>query len=562
MELDAVDTDVLIVGGGIAGCIAASRARDAGADVLIVDKVPSIRRSGDAGHGIAFLTTYLDLGEPWDTPETYARWYHDVADGLVDMSVAQRVAIDPALPSLAYLERLGVPLRDPVTAVWERVQRMWAPGPITIKFEGGDLKPILAKAALDSGARLAGGVHVTSILHDSSGRAVGATGIDIRSSQFVVFRAGAVILASGSPERQVHTPARNAYNTYHRPYHGATGFALAARAGAELANTEFLGTFLFPTGFATGAMGNLLEAGGRLVNGLGESIAERPADTGERRFGFGFVGKAAGEVINGRGPLYIDCTQLPQEKIDALMGYIGYDAPLFKEFMDQSGLDLARDPIEFDLFNSTWSGTGSPKGIVIDETCQSRVPGVFAAGDVATPSYAFGGAVCTGYVSGLTAAAFARLAGPPRLDEEHVATERARARRPLERTGVTWQSVEQGLLDTMTKYVGITRTAIGLRQADAYLREYAAAAESIAVQDAHELMRAMEVVDLALADRMMAVAALERDETRFGFLMGHYRADYPTQRDERWKGIATIVRWTDGAPDVERRIMNADPVSW
>jgi adenylylsulfate reductase subunit A len=556
MREDVVASDVLIIGGGIAGCVAAIRAAESGASVVLVDKARSVRRSGDSGRGLAFLTTYLDLGEEWDTPAAFARWYCDIADGLVDMAVAGSLAIEPLPAVHRLLEESGVSLRN-ADGGYDRVGRMWTPGPIVVKFDGADIKPRLAgRAAATPGVRIAGGVHVTSVQLDAAGRAVGATGFDVRSCEFRTFRAGAVIVATGNAERVIfNSPKRDPFNTYHRPYHGATGFALAARAGAQAANIEFLGTFLFPRGFATGAMGNLLEAGGRVVNGNGDLIAGLPDLPGERHFGHGIVGKAAGEVQNGRGPIYIDCTHLPAERLADIGSYISYDAPLFKEFLEQSGIDLARHPVEFELFNGAWSATGSPKGVVVGPDGQTRVPGLFAAGDLATPCYALAGSLTTGYVTGLTASEFARAAGAPVLDEESVAAERHRVYAPLERrAGIAWQDFEHELQDLMTKYVGRERNDIGLRQAAGYLDSYGAAEDEVAAGNGHELMRAHEAFDLRLFDQLMTAAALDRDETRFNFLMGHYRTDRPAGDDARWAGVAVLVSRDGTRPVTEHAV--------
>lgn len=556
MRPDVIESDVLVLGGGIAGCLAAVRAAETGASVVVVDKARSVRRSGDAGRGLAFLTTYLDLGEPWDTPAAFAEWYCDIALGLVDMDVAGPVAIEPLPAVCALLEEYGIGLRNP-DGGYDRVQRMWTPGPIVVKFDGEHIKPRLAeRAAGTEGVRIAGGVHVTSILQDATGRAVGATGFDVRTCEFVTFRAGAVVLATGNAERVIfNSPRRDPFNTYHRPYHGATGFALAARAGATATNLEFLGTFLFPRGFATGAMGNLLEAGGRLINGNGDLIAELPDVDDERWFGHGIVGKAAAEVRAGRGPVYIDCTQLGPAALADLQTYISYDAPLFREWLEQSGIDLARHPVEFELFNGAWSATGSPKGVVVDRTCQTAVPGLFAAGDLATPAYALAGSLTTGYVAGPAAAAYARGAGTPQLDPATVAAERQRALAPLSRTGGTgWREFERELQYVMTSYVGMDRNAIGLRQAAADLLGSAGGADQVGAAGGHELMRAHEAFDLRLFDELMTAAALARDETRFSFLMGHHRTDHPAADDARWAGVAVQVSYRDGRPVVERTV--------
>lgn len=556
MKAESADSDVLIIGGGIAGCIAAIRAAEAGASVILVDKARSVRRSGDSGRGLAFLTTYLDLGEEWDTPDAFARWYCDIADGLVDMTAAGPLAIEPLPAVHRLLEESGVSLRNG-DGGYDRVGRMWTPGPIVVKFDGADIKPRLAdRAKATPGVCIAGGVHMTSVQLDQAGRAVGATGFDVRSGGFRVFRAGAVVIATGNAERVIfNSPKRDPFNTYHRPYHGATGFALAAKAGAQAANIEFLGTFLFPRGFATGAMGNLLEAGGRLVNGNGDLISKLPDLPGERHFGHGIVGKAAGEVQNGRGPVYIDCTHLSEQRLADIASYISYDAPLFKEFLEQSGIDLARHPVEFELFNGAWSATGSPKGVVVGPDGQTRVPGLFAAGDLATPCYALAGSLTTGYVIGQTASEFAHAADPPQLDEESIAAERQRVYAPLERRrGIAWQDFEHELQDLMTKYVGRERNDIGLRQAAEYLGSYGDAEAEVTAANGHELMRAHEAFDLRLFDQLMTAAAMERDETRFNFLMGHYRTDRPAADEARWAGVALLVGHDSTRPVVEHAV--------
>jgi adenylylsulfate reductase subunit A len=434
---------------------------------------------------------------------------------------------------------------------------MWTPGPIVVRFDGADLKPRLTERALAAGATAIGGVHVSSILTGDDG-VTGAIGFDIRTGEHCVFEAPAVIVAAGNAERVLYnSPRRDAFNTYHRPYHGATGFALAARAGADAANLEFLGSFLFPRGFATGAMGNLLEAGARLVNAHGDLVADRRTGPGEREFGFGVVALAGREVLAGRGPLFLDCTALSRAQLDDVMSYVSFDAPLFPEFLEQSGIDLTQDPLEMEFFTGTWSATSSPKGVVVDRRCAAGAPGLFVAGDLATPAYALAGSLSTGYVTGRTAAEHARDVGRVVPDADAVAAEHGRLAEPLRRrNGPTWQEFEHELLDTMTRYVGLSRNADGLRQARANLAGFAAAATELRVANGHELVRAEEAVDLHHFDQMMVAAALERDESRFGFLMGHYRSDFPETDDARWKGVATVVHHRDTDVTVTREVFN------
>ena len=79
-------------------------------------------------------------------------------------------------------------------------------------------------------------------------------------------------------------------------------------------------------------------------------------------------------------------------------------------------------------------------------------------------------------------------------------------------------------------------------------------AGTLRAENAHELVRTLEAIDLHQFDQMMALAALERDESRFGYLMGHYRSDYPDRDDPHWKGVATVVSHDRGLSKVERHV--------
>jgi len=555
LATERLETDVLILGGGVAGCIAALQACEAGADVLLVDKAISIKRSGDTGHGAAFLTCFLELGEDWDTAEPFTRWAVDLCDGLIDESVFRKMGAERVPEVCRYVEGLGIPLQFPGSEGLRRVKLVWQAAPYSLMFPGKDIKPVLEGHVKASGTRLLTGVHVTKIL-TSGGRAVGATGIGVRDGSFKVITAKSVILALGSSERVIHTASRDPFNTYHRPWHGATGYVLATDVGVEIENIEFLGTFLFPKGFAAGAMSNLLEAGGKLVNGRGELIPGLP-DTGERLHGWGLPGRATREVLAGRGPIFIDCTGVSEAKLADLMTYIGYDAPLFVDFLQQSGLDLRKDPVEFQSFFSTWNATGNPKGLVIDGECATRVPGLYVAGDLAAPSYSLMGAYSTGWISGRAAAAAARQAARPEADQSEVQAELERVRRPLgKRGGVRWREFEDRLRDTMTEYVGTSRTASGLARAGHYLDQSRAAVPDLEAAGPHELMRTLEAIDLLSFDELMARAALERTESRFGYLLGHHRADHPQPNDAEWKGKVVRLRRSGRAIDVSLLRLN------
>lgn len=547
-----VETDVLILGGGLAGCLAAVRAREIGARVTVVDKA-AIKRSGEAGRGNFFYTTYLDSGEPWDTAEVYRDWYMNVRHGLVDSQVVDKMVVPNQVPVANYLEKLGISLKDPKTGKHIRIARAWTGQVHTVLFRGENMKPILAQRVREAGANVVEGVHVTNLL-TNNGRVVGATGFHVRTGDFYTFKAKAVVLALGNPQRILDTFDPSFFVTYHKPWHAGTGYALAYKAGTELANIEFVGTFLFSKGARAAQV--MYEVGARLINGLGEQIVERPERPGERGFGLGLIAAAAREVNAGRGPIYLDCRHVTQQQIDAKLGETILDAPLLFEYLQQSGIELTRDLLEVRVVNGSWSATGCPKGILIDETCHSRVPGLFVVGDLATPSDACSGAFTTAYVAGPAAARYAAEAGPPQVDEAAVKEERQRVFAPLGKAnGIKWLDFEKMAWRTMTEYVCQERTDLGLKSALAILGRLEADIRQLTADNLHELMRAHEAMDVVLFDRLMTAAALERTESRFGYLMGHYRLDYPQQDDANWNRTTVVVKRDGDKIAVSRRRM-------
>ncbi|MBI2866484.1 MAG: FAD-binding protein, partial [Chloroflexi bacterium] len=164
-----VTTDVLVLGGGLAGCMAAIRAREQGARVTVVDKA-AIQRSGDAGRGFFFYNSYFNSGDPTDTAEAYRKWWGDVRYGLVDMKVVDALVINPQPLVQQYLEKMGVPLKDAVTGRVRKDPRMYDQGDDVVRgniefhrvfFQGENIKTILGKRVEELGAQVIERVQVT-----------------------------------------------------------------------------------------------------------------------------------------------------------------------------------------------------------------------------------------------------------------------------------------------------------------------------------------------------------------------------------------------------------------
>ncbi|MBI2865972.1 MAG: FAD-dependent oxidoreductase [Chloroflexi bacterium] len=545
-----ISTDVLVLGGGLAGCMAAIRAREQGVRVTLVDKA-AIRRSGDGGRGNFFYASYMNSG-PHDSAESYRRWWRDVRHGLVDMGVVDSLVIQNHPAVVQYLEKLGLQFKDPQTGKYTALTRGTMredkeTEPLRFFVRGENIKSIFAKRLSELGAQVIERVQVTDLL-STDGQVVGATGFHNRDGDFYTFKAKSVVLALGSNVRVYDNCQRNPFNSYHRSYHGGTGYALAYRAGAELASMEFSRPDLRCAWGGGGAVECVLgEAGARYVNGLGEPVVERPDLPGEWGMGIRIRYAAFRELLAGRGPIYYDARNISREQIRTAVEKQKndrfWDIPMALEYLERTGVDLAGGLVEVTPYIATERCSGSPKGIIVDSTCQTRVKGLFVAGDLSFASDAWSGAMTTGYVSGAEAARAAAGTTQQEPDETQVKEERESVFAPVKRReGTRWDQLEARMRSIMEEHVGLSRAELGIKAALGEFQEIEGSMQQVSAANLHDLMRAHEAKDNLLFDEITATAALERTESRNGASMSHYRVDYPRQDDAHWWGVAVVVK--------------------
>ncbi|MBI2866341.1 MAG: FAD-dependent oxidoreductase [Chloroflexi bacterium] len=561
-----VTTDVLVLGGGLAGCMAAIRAREQGAKVTLVDKA-AIKRSGDGGSGVFFYTSYFNSGPAWDTAERYRNWWRDIRHGLVDMKVVDELVIKNQPIVQAYVEKMGISLKDPRAGRASRLSRGTQLEQSAIArehprffFNGENIKIVLSDRVRELGAEVIEKVHVTSLLTED-GRVVGATGFHNRDGDFYTFKAKTVIVAMGSSVRVYPTPNGNHFNNYHRPWHAGTGIAIIHKAGAEVVNFEFINPN-FAGRWLTGVVtATVQQAGARFINGLGEPIVERTDLPGEWGVGNGMTYACYRELNAGRGPIYLDTRNISPEQIkESIKEQTGrrfMDMPLAPEYLERTAVELSGGLIELTPYLVTNRCSGHAKGTLVNEKCQSSVTGLYAIGDCCTASDSVSGCMTTGYVAGFEAARQAASMSLEEPDEVQIKEEKERVFAPLHRKGGTnWLEFEDNLQRIMIEHVGISRTQLGLKSAQA---QFAAAQDSVpglSADNLHDLMRVHEAIDTLTFDQIMTTAALERTETRMGGMMHHHRADYPQQDDDNWWGVAVPVKSEGGEMTATRRRLN------
>jgi adenylylsulfate reductase subunit A len=550
MKVERLETDVLIIGGGAAGLNAAITARESGQSVLIMDKAV-IERSGHSAGGIDHFCAYLETGPEWDTREAYLNYTKQSARGATDISVVEKVYCDELKGAIQRYDTIGCTLRRP-DGTFFRTQSYGQPGPWYINFNGKRMKPLLARAARDAGCRVLDRV-VTGDLLIKDGEACGAAGFHIREGAFYVVHSKAVLLATGGTNRLYQNPTGLSFNCWMCPANTGDGEAMAFRAGAKLANVEYLRMTVVPRGFSTAGLNALVGMGATLVNGQGEEFMERYDPLGMKSPRYKLVQGVLGELKAHRGPVYIDCRHLDPEAMRHLIATLGYDKDTLPDFFEQKNIDLTKDLMEIATSEGMQGGPSEVcgSGIKIDQDCATNVAGLFAAGNSADQCRSLHMAVTSGIHAGRMASVYARnRVNPAPVSDRQVNEIRDRLFGPLEGSGsVSWREFEDVLQRTLTEGMGPARSSWGMEKAWQNLDLIEKWKDQVKVSDYHDLCRVQEVYNMMTVARCMIRAALFRQESRFGLC--HYRLDFPETYDDKWLGQITVRRDREGQPGTE-----------
>lgn len=550
MNEERIQTDLLIIGGGVAGLNAAITARELGQKVLVMDKAV-IERSGHSAGGIDHFCAYLETGPDWDTREAYLDLTARSAKGATEISVVEKVYCDELKNAIQRFDDIGCTLRTPDNTFF-RTQSYGQPGPWYINFNGKRMKPLLAKAARDAGCRVLDRV-VTGDLLVKDGEVCGAAGFHIRKGIFYVIHAKAVLLATGGTNRLYQNPTGLSFNCWMCPANTGDGEAMAFRAGVTLANVEYLRMTLVPRGFSAAGLNALVGMGAKLVNGREEEFMTRYDPLGMQGPRYKLVQGVLSELRAHRGPVYIDCRHLDPKAMQHLVTTLGYDKDTLPDYFGQKNIDLTRHMMEIATSEGMQGGPNEVcgSGIKISPDCSTNIPGLFAAGNSADQCRSLHMAVTSGIHAGRMASTYVKgKANPAPVRDQQVREIRDRLFAPMEGAGsVSWQEFEDVLQRTLAEGMGPVRSAWGMDKAWQNLDLIEEWKDRVKVGDYHDLCRIQEVYNMMTVARCMIRAAQFRRESRFG--QCHYRLDFPETDDNKWLGQILISSDEKGQPRPE-----------
>ncbi|GLH95978.1 fumarate reductase/succinate dehydrogenase flavoprotein subunit [Phytohabitans aurantiacus] len=534
-----LDCDVLVVGGGTAGTMAAISAAENGARVLVLEKA-HVRHSGALAMGMDGVNNAVIPGKA--TPEAYVAEITRANDGVVNQRTIHQTATR-GYDMVRRLERYGVKFEKDEHGEYA-VRRVHRNGSYVLPMpEGRDIKKVLYRVLRErkmrERVRIENRVMPVRVL-TRDGRAVGVAGLHTRTGEFVTVSAGAVILATGACGRLGLPASGYLYGTYENPTNAGDGYAMAYHAGAELSGIECFQINPLIKDYNGPACAYVANPfGGYQVNNRGERFVDCDYWSGQ------MMAEVAREISSARGPIYLKLTHLPGETISALENILhSTERPTRGTFHAGRGHDYRTHDVEMHISEIGLCGGHSASGVWVDEHGATTVPGLYAAGDLAcVPHNYMIGAFVFGELAGAHAAGLAPVEGP--LPEDQLAEAHALIYRPLSNPdGPPQTQVEYKLRRFVNDYLTPPKTAAKMDIAVEAFERMRDEIDAMGGRTPHELMRCAEVTFIRDCAEMAARASLVRTESRWGLY--HDRADTPERDDEDWFCHLNLRRSPDG----------------
>lgn len=527
MKTEKISTDVLIIGGGTAGCYAAlTISENSDKKVLICEKA-HIKRSGCLAAGVNALNAYIVEGRK---PQDYVDYAKKDADGIVreDLLLTMSEKLNEVTDRL---EKLGlVILKDENGKYVTRGNR-------NLKINGENIKPILADAV--EKAKNVTVLNRVNIFDYSvkDNKINGAFGFGIESGIFYTIEAKAVIIATGGAAGlyKPNNPGFSRHKMWYPPFNTGAGYAMGIRAGAEMTTFEmrFIALRCKDTIAPTGTLAQ--GVGAKQINSLGEVYETKYGlTTSERVYG------TVNENQEGRGPCYLRTEGISAEQDESLLKAYLNMAPSQTIKWIESGRNPSRQNVEVEGTEPYIVGGHTASGYWVDTDRATTIEGLFAGGDVAggCPQKYVTGALAEGEIAGLSAVkyidskeSFEKISNEDTnyhlIETEKYLTDR--------HSLYTTEQLEEAMQTVMDSYAGGIKTNYRFNEkqldiADCKIRQLETLTGDLYAEDFQELMYICELKERLTVCKSVIAHLRARKETRWHSFAENL--DYP-EKDDR-----------------------------
>lgn len=534
-----IDTDVLIIGGGTAGCFAGiTLGKKKDLDVLIVEKA-NIVRSGCLAAGVNAINAYITKGR---VPQDYVDYCKKDADGIVreDLLLSMSERLNHVTK---VMEDLGlVILKDENGDYVARGNR-------NIKINGENIKPILADAVKkQDNVTVINHLNITDFIVENN-EIKGAYGFDVNDAVFYEINAKAVIVATGGAAGlyRPNNPGFSRHKMWYPPFNTGAGYAMGINAGAEMTTFEmrFIALRCKDTIAPTGTIAQGVPA--KQLNSNGEVYENKYGLTTSQRL-YGTVT----ENREGRGPCYLGTKGISKEQEEDLYkAYLNMAPSQTLKWLEAAG-GPSEENVEIEGTEPYIVGGHTASGYWVDNNRETTIHGLFAAGDVAggCPQKYVTGALAEGEIAAQAIAE--RLTGSGKGFVVREASDEELSQEALEKKHEyeSFLNNKQGLVDIeqteeamqkiMDQYAGGISTdyqynEARLELADEKIKFLEKSIDNLAAQDADDLLRIYEIRERLTVCRSVIAHLKARKETRWHSFAENM--DYPAKSDDWLKYV-------------------------
>ena len=527
MKTEKISTDVLIIGGGTAGCYAAlTISENSDKKVLICEKA-HIKRSGCLAAGVNALNAYIVEGRK---PQDYVDYAKKDADGIVreDLLLTMSEKLNEVTDRL---EKLGlVILKDKNGKYVTRGNR-------NLKINGENIKPILADAV--EKAKNVTVLNRVNIFDYSvkDNKINGAFGFGIENGIFYTIEAKAVIIATGGAAGlyKPNNPGFSRHKMGYPPFNTGAGYAMGIRAGAEMTTFEmrFIALRCKDTIAPTGTLAQ--GVGAKQINSLGEVYETKYGlTTSERVYG------TVNENKEGRGPCYLRTEGITAEQDESLLKAYLNMAPSQTIKWIESGRNPSRQNVEIEGTEPYIVGGHTASGYWVDTDRATTIEGLFAGGDVAggCPQKYVTGALAEGEIAGLSAVKYidSKESFEKISDKDTNYHLRETEKYLTDRHSLyTTEQLEEAMQTVMDSYAGGIKTNYRFNEkqldiADCKIRQLETLTDDLYAEDFQELMYICELKERLTVCKSVIAHLRARKETRWHSFAENL--DYP-EKDDR-----------------------------
>lgn len=542
LQVRRIQTDVLIVGGGTAGCYAAlTISRNSNLSVLIAEKA-NIKRSGCLAAGVNAINAYITKGH---VPQDYVDYVTKDAAGIVrgDLLLTAAEHFNEVTEDM---ERLGlVILKDENGDYVARGNR-------NIKINGENFKPILAKAVEEADrVEVLNHINITDLLVEDN-RVYGAVGFSVTDEAAYEIRANAVLIATGGAAGlyRPNNPGFSRHKMWYPPFNTGAGYAMGIRAGAEMTSFEMR--------FIALRCKDTIAPTGTIAQGVGAKQVNSRGTVYEKHYGLTTSERVYGTVREnqlGHGPCYLQTSGITEKQNEELLkAYLNMAPSQTLRWIETGKMPKEQD-VEIQGTEPYIVGGHTASGFWIDTNRQTTIHGLYAAGDVAggCPQKYVTGALAEGEIAAVDI--IRRLeenkegwipSAPALLQESANRTlleyEKIRA---TEQPAFTIEELEEAMQKVMDEYAGGITTGYQynenqLQLADEKIDQIIALTDYIGAKDMHELLFVYELKERLVVCKSLIAHLRGRKETRWHAF--NENQDYPETDEAYYRYLNSRMR--------------------